>query len=482
MGTLLTGLVLPFAVGDDRDSSVATVGGAPPVRGDLPASGATGAADAGGQRVTGGATSADGDVVGAAGAPGRSTAASTATSSAGPRLTGLDSGSIKVGFLLLEVASIGAIGVNIPGVEPEQQQAAFQAYVDEYNEGGGFHGRLIETAFRKFDVSSPDNHIAQCNALAEDEKVFAVLANDGLAPVAALCVTEAHKRFLVIPGGSGVPDTFVQRSQGRLFTVYMTGQRAMYNFADQLELLGKLKGRKLGILVEERSDPDGSVEGHLRAALGRLGHSIAHVSRFAADQQVAASQVPVEVRQMQAAGVDAILILSNLANNVAFVQTADNQGYRPDYYSTDWATNFGDTQAQSMPTSYEGAINITTTFAGNERVNIPPIPEEERCREIYERRTGARLDAQGSPQYDLTMNMCSMVRILATGLLGAGRQLTYELLTGALHQARAIPVAFWKGGAYSPGKFDLNDWVRTNVWHGSCRCWKPASDFRPARY
>ena len=40
-----------------------------------------------------------------------------------------------------------------------------------------------------------------------------------------------------------------------------------------------------------------------------------------------------------------------------------------------------------------------------------------------------------------------------------------------------VEEAAWGGGAFGPGKLDLNDRTRTIRWSYDCKCWKPATPF-----
>lgn len=493
IGVLLVGLILPATI-ERNDGSVAERSS----RQVAPADSDGVEIGAGGDRKVGGAA---GDVPAGTSDRGESTpsdeptpddrtekpsataGAATTGRGAGATEVGVSRGEIHVGFLVLKVGSLAPVGVEVAGVDPEQQRAFIRGYVDEYNEAGGFHGRTVEPVFREFEVLSTEDHRAACLELTEDKKVFAVVGlSGGYAPTAVLCITEEHQTPLLYIGDT-LPTEFQRRSEGRLFTIFQHGNRAMFNVAREAHDLGRLDGAVVGLVGDDRSDPgattmrDGLVPG-----LARVGVEPAKTVHLAAEPNGAASQIPVAVSQMRAAGVNTVFLMTGTLNATNFVQTAQSQGWRPRYVTADWASMYTDSPVQNMPESFEGALSITISRWGDATAGVPPPPVEKRCREIYERRTGRRMAEYGSNQWGLTVNGCALVDLLAAGLRNAGPELTRGAYGTGLQHSGEIPVTQWRGGAFAPGKFDLADYMRANVFRYSCRCWTPATDFRRTRH
>lgn len=404
-----------------------------------------------------------------------------AAADGGPTAAG--SGKVRIGFLILRVGSLAPAGVGVAGVDPEQQRAFINAYVQEHNERGGFHGRTIEPVFRDFEVLHTEDHRAACLNLTEDEKVFAVVGlSGGFSPNAVLCITDEHATPMLYPGDT-LPTEYVQRSQGRLFSIFQHGNRVMFNFADQLHHQGRLKGAIVGILGDARSDPaERTMRDGLVAGLERVGTKTAHRTHLDAQPNTAASQIPLAVSQMRSKGVNLVLLATNTINGTNFVQTAESQGWRPRYAVTDWNSMYTDTTAQNMPASFDGAVAMTVTLTGDFRVNRPPPPSNARCKEIYERRTGRKLASYGSNEWGLTVNGCGLVDVIAAGLRNAGPGLTRTTLSAGIQQTRDIPVTQWRGGSFGRGKYDMSDFMRTNIWRRSCKCWLPLTEFVRTRY
>jgi ABC-type branched-subunit amino acid transport system substrate-binding protein len=58
------------------------------------------------------------------------------------------------------------------------QEANYQAFIDDINERGGIHGRKIEAVFHTFCPIPDAQRLASvCTKFTDDEKVFAVMGN-----------------------------------------------------------------------------------------------------------------------------------------------------------------------------------------------------------------------------------------------------------------------------------------------------------------
>ena len=485
-GSLITALVLPFVAGDPDRAEVGGIAAGESIDGSVAGSGPTaggpdtsaGAGRNGGSTVRQDASGASDGGNGAGGAPTRASGARSLPATD----VGVSATQIKIGFLLLDVGSIGRIGIAVPGVDPEQQREAFEAYLADVNARGGIHGRKLVGVYEVFDVLSQDDMRRACLAI-RDHKPFAVVASGGFYGPAMLCLTEEGKTPLINQGSQGTPSEYMRRSNGLLVTMYPEGDRVMLNWVAELERLGKLKGKKIGIVSQESSNPnDTAVGGSLIPALKRFGYTPTHVTRLSADQSSAASQMPIEVQQMNRKGVNIVMLTTTTLASSQFVQTADNQAYRPQYTITDWGSMNNDTSNQSMPDSYDGTIGITTYRTGEERVGVKESAEERDCRRIYEQRTGRELAAKGQNEHGLTQSNCTTLRALLRGATAAGPTLTRATFSRGVQTIGDFAMTMWGPGSFRSGKLDAADHVRTIEWRADCRCLVPTSGFRKSRF
>ena len=478
-GSLLTALVLPMIAGETDRSQIGGLVG----EGTNDGGTALGPRSRTGQNGTPGSARGNGPgVLGAGTGPSGGVVDPSGSGAAAATDVGVNDKEIKVGFLLLDVGSIGRIGITVPGVDPEQQREAFEAFIADVNKGGGIHGRKLVGAYEVFDVLSQDDMRRACLAI-RDQKPFAVVASGGFYGPAMLCLTEEGKTPLINQGSQGTPSEYMRRSNGLLVTMYPEGDRVMLNWVAELDRLGKLKGRKIGIVSQESTNPNDTViGGSLIPALKRFGYTPTHVTRLSADQSTAASQMPIEVQQMSRKGVNVVMLTTTTLASSQFVQTADNQAYRPQYTLTDWGSMNNDTSNQSMPDSYNGAIGITSYKTGEHRIGIKEGAEERDCRRVYEKGTGRKLANWGENENGLTLSNCTTFRALVRGAEEAGPSLTRASFSRGVQAIGDFPMAMWGRGSFRPNKLDAADQVRTIEWRADCRCLVPTSGFRQSRF
>ena len=502
VGMLVAGLLVPLAAGyrftkaGESTDTLAAAGdpGAPAPLAELDSSAQPGALLPSGGAAAPDASGAPGAASGAAAPQGGSAGAGTSTGGGaaapaagaagggggGGRLTASDRGVtptvVKVGMLLLDVGPIGRAGVNI-AVDPEQQQQAWTAYVNDVNSRGGLSGRKIEPHFATYDVLSPDSQRAACLNLTQDKKVFVVLGGFPNSP-AVLCVTGENGTPL-LSNISNTPDSVSRRSQGRLMTIFPRASRMMANFVAELDRTGELKGKRIGILSDDSSDPGDEVAPMLVAALKRSGHNFVYRGVLSGSTS---SQTGVEVQQMRSKNVDAVLLLAGTINSQSFVQGADRQQYRPRYFVSDWSQLYGDTTVQNMPASFAGAIGVTIT-RNNEYRNRGPEPAvAAACRKTYEAKSGRKLAPRGEPENSLTMNYCDLMRIFETSAKAAGPNLTRAGLSAAMQGVGRITMGGFGDGSLRPQKLDAGDFVRRQKWDGGCKCWAYVDAFHAGRF
>ena len=384
---------------------------------------------------------------------------------------GVTSTTIKVGFMLLDLGQLGRNGFNQAGVDPKQQQQALQIYVDDINNRGGISGRKIQPFYRVFDAFSPDDLRAACLEMTEDKKVFTVVAMPGYGGPPVLCVTAEHHTPLVGTGDVTSQDYF-DKSGGLLITQMMTGERYMANYVDQLDAINQLAGRKIGILTDDSDVHGHVVNGSLIPNLQKAGHNIAYVARLSADTGTASSQIPVEVANMRAKGVDTVIIVEGFVTATQFVQQAGAQGWNPRWLSSDWG-GASDNENQEMPPSFDGALVMTSKRYDEVRAGLPENPADARCREMYEKGSGQQLEHTGNGSdaaYQVVVIACGLVQIFAAGAKAAGPVLTRGSLSSAIQNLGQIDDAFTLPGRFRTGKTDFNDSFRWLRYSAQCRC------------
>ena len=509
-GLLLAGVALPLAIQPKRTttSGVAAVTPTPPAA--IAGTESTVAEAAGGGQVsegtattggngalahttgagpTGGSATASG--TGATGSGARAAAAATqageaSTTSVPLRATdqGVTATSIRVGFLLLDLGGAAKFGFQFPGVDPAQQQKAFQAYVDDINHRGGIAGRMIEPFYRTFDVLSQDDQRAACLQMARDNKVFMVIAQSGFRDAAMLCVTQENATPLIAMGES-TSNEFIQQSVGRMFILSQVGNRLMANWVAELDALGVLKGKRIGIVDDEESSY-AVTDGGLIPTLTQYGYTVTHRSRLSADLSTGAGQIPVEVQQMRAKNVDVVLLNTQQLYDAQWANAADAQGWKPQYTTSDWDGMATDGDVANMPASFDGAYALTFIRIAEWRANIPEPPTDAACRQLYEKATGEQLSrndgAKDNATYNVTMSACNMTHMLEVAGRATGPELTKTRFSAAMQSLGDFASARFMGGSFRAGKFDLPDVGRMLQFHVDCKCFKVAGPAHRSKY
>lgn len=489
-GMLIAGLLVPFVFGTPIQQNASTSRpqasrGSSGEETDL-AGGSVDEAPAGGDATRGtgpdvgdqGTASGNGPSSEEAPSPGAPTTGTDEASDEplGATDTGVTGEAVKLGILIADIGGLADAGF---GVAVGDQERQWEVFLEKINERSGIDGRDVEFAIERFDPLDQDDMRRACVALTEDEKVFAAMNTGGYFGAAILCITEEHRTPFI--GGDGEPYVWYDRSGGLYFSVSTAKTRALQNQVDQLDKLGLLPGKTIGILDAAFENDKMAVDNGLVPTLQNYGYDIAHRATLSNDAAEASSQIPIEVNQMRANEVDAVFLATNFVYATQFVQEADSQQYFPQYFTTDFASGTTDFYAERMPDSFEGSIGITATRVGAERVDEPEPEIDASCRKTYEETTGQDLE-RGTTEYGATILTCGLARNFEVAAERAGADLTRPRLSAGYRSFGSFAFPGISRGSYGPDKFDAADFVRTIEWRADCECWIPIDDFRAPRF
>jgi ABC-type branched-subunit amino acid transport system substrate-binding protein len=389
---------------------------------------------------------------------------------------GITADEIKVGFILTDLEQVKPLLGDL-GADKEDQQASYQAFVDEVNATGGVNGRTLIPVFTTTDPIADDGATA-CNKLTEDDEVFGIVSN-GLYGPPVLCVTQQHGTPLVNTGGFA--NEYYEKSAGLLYSMQPTKARSARNAIGALEAAGDLQDKTIGVLTSLAGDDNLAVETALVPSLEQLDHDVAVVSNLSVDTGAAMGQVPVEVTQMREAGVDLVFLSTNAFFSSLFVQTAEEQGYRPAYALSDADDNILDYVVGRMPASFAANAYTAKRIGEQREGSVDEAELDADCRAVVEASTKTTLE-RGTTKYETAMSACNQVRIFVQGLEGAGVNPTRASWATAMQALGAFPMAYANGGSFSPEKFDAADFIRPVSADMTCLCWMPTGDFEPMRY
>lgn len=473
VGALVAGLVIPFTVNyDDEGASTFAASGSPeggagtagpdgnPTAGSTPSGDASTAANAGDSSIP----------VGAPGIGGGAGSAAPGTGSVSQR--GVTDTQILVGIPIPDTSDFGSLG-GVDAASLPDEQEIWQVFIDELNRAP-INGRKVKPVYVPYNALDNADTLRACAVLTEDNKVFAVLAFTFFGD-AATCVSVQHKTLMF--DITGYKDEAYRKSDGRLFSQYFNQTRVNRIWPMELDRLGYLTNKKLGVVTAKIGDDNVPVEEALLPTLRQLHRDVAHVTTLDADIGVAQSQIPLEVAQMRQKGVQAVFHGTNVLYLARFSQEADRQGWYPTYFVSEHAGAMGTFTASTYPTTFQ-AVGITGQRYGEELTGAPEPTRDAWCRSTYERATGKKY-ARGSANYQLVLQICSVVSdMFAPGLRGAGPALTTEAFSAAWQRLGRLDIAFSGPGLAGPGKFDAMHEVRTVRFKKDCTCWEPIDNFR----
>ncbi len=250
---------------------------------------------------------------------------------------------------------------------------------------------------------------------------------------------------------------------------------------DGLARQGALDGHRLGIIDDQQPGNSETVTAGAVATLERLGYEVTHRVDLSADGNTAISQIPVAIQEMRSRNVDRIFLLTNFLFTTTFVQQADQQGYRPEYFATDWQAQTQDISVSLVPTTFR-ATAITTTRVGEWRAGTPEPEVDASCRRTYVEAGGDDRQPSDGNSYQAMTTACGLLNLLTRAAAAAGPNLTRQAFTAAMQGIGPVALPNFGGASFAAGKFDAADLIRTVVYQPDCRCWLPTDGFAAPRY
>jgi ABC-type branched-subunit amino acid transport system substrate-binding protein len=402
--------------------------------------------------------------------------------------TGVTADTIKIGVPLTDFEAIAQF-VDMTRVN---QEANYQAFIDDINERGGIHGRKIEAVFHTFSPIPDAQRLASvCTKFTEDEKVFAVMGNlfDPSGNVQT-CVAKQHETVLF---AYMLTQEIIDKSPPGLI-VYpgTTPERLVSVLTGLLKNEGTLEGKTVGILGETSSA--NTVEEAVQPALEELGvdTGTAAILQIAGpDTATAQAQLDGFIERWKNEGVNAIWITGTQVADNQFVEKVKAE--MPDVLLvTDVGTviDFGRDAKKSglEPNPYEGILAATGP-TGDE---YDASPNWKYCADVYKAQTGqdAPLIADKLPEINGKRNdlhnaindACEMLSLFEQIALKVGPNLNNENWQAAVNSYG--PVVYRGGGEFASlgeGKYDINDTFRLSEFDSSLPGngdWNPLTDLQ----
>jgi ABC-type branched-subunit amino acid transport system substrate-binding protein len=256
---------------------------------------------------------------------------SGATTTTGPVVvsktlgTGVTANSIKVGFSLIDFKCIQQF---IDFTRPNQQ-AIYQAFIDDVNKKGGINGRKIVPDFNTECPLTPtsDLLVQVCTHFTDDDKVFAVVGNlSDAAQDSAMhtCIAKQHKTPVVT--FQVTQAMFDQVPPGMLIFPGTTPERSSAVLFELLKKQGVLEGKKVAVLAQQTSQV--SVKSVVLPAIKKAGvktGTTAYLTINGPDTTAPQAALDSFIERWKTEGVNALFITGQDAVTKQFVEKVTKQ-------------------------------------------------------------------------------------------------------------------------------------------------------------
>jgi len=311
-----------------------------------------------------------------------------------------------------------------------------ESYIGYVNAQGGVNGRKIKTQYYD-DGYKPQNAVGNTKRLVDQDKVFAILASQGTAPVGATVKFLAQNKVpLLFPfWGESTPG---QRYIFNSFTRYPSQSALVVTW------LVKVKGfKRIGILYQDDNygytfrDPG-------QKALQKLGLKWTAAESY----KRGAKDLSAQVAKLRKANLDACLLVATPPPGATFLKEAHKQGWR------------GTKIISSGPLTDEKYINLSGGVGeGVWGLSLWPDPVHSKDPAVDEYRK--IVDKYGKDR-DKIPNRYSLygyffAKLFVEGLERAGRNVTRESYIAALEGIKN-----WQSGLAPAVSFSASDHLAQN--------------------
>jgi ABC-type branched-subunit amino acid transport system substrate-binding protein len=239
--------------------------------------------------------------------------------------TGVTANSVKVGISLVDFKCIQSF---IDFTRPNQQ-AIYQAFVDDVNNKGGINGRKIVADFNtECPLTATSDLLLQvCTHFTDDDKVFAVIGNlSDAAQDSAIhtCIAKQHKTPVVT--FQVTQAMFNQVPPGMLIFPGTTPERSTAVLFDLLKKQGVLDGKTLAVLAQQTSQV--SVKSVVLPAIKKAGvktGTTAYLTINGSDTTAPQQALDSFIERWKTEGVNALFITGQDAVTKQFVEKVTKQ-------------------------------------------------------------------------------------------------------------------------------------------------------------
>ncbi len=401
---------------------------------------------------------------------------------------GVTSGSIKLGFTIINLAGAEQAGLNAAANLRADIRQVIDALVDDANKRGGVLGRRIVAAKASVDLLDPADQQQKCLQLTERDQVFTVIDSYAfLNEAAKACVTIDHKTPLLsnIPG----PRKEVERAYPYQISPVDDYNQRVKNWVFYAKASGFFdpsKGFvKLGILSDTCApsaldDPKIGLKAYLKQV--GLKESDWSEHRVNCDIQSQQSAGPAAVLQHRSASppVSHVFFATIGAGVRNYLQIAQNSQWKPKYgVSDEWGLTSSGTSRGWQADQFDGTRTVTTNHEGELVLGKPLTPMAKFCEKIF---TSHGLPKITNYSYDSeALFLCEELQLFIAAATRAGPYLTRPIWAQALQTVGEFRPSFGDLALFNkPGKVTGGDSIAVIEWRKQCTCYVQIRGFKPA--
>jgi ABC-type branched-subunit amino acid transport system substrate-binding protein len=472
----LTGAPLPAA----DVPGIAAPGGAPGTVGIPGAGGATTerSGTTAGLGSSTGSTGSSGSTGAAGPVPAGGTAAGTTSGRRGP---GVTDKTVTLGFQYVDVGTgTGAVlGEDVSLGDPQAQAKAVQKWI---NENGGMGGKKLELVYYGAPyanyVNNPQAEYNKiCTYFTEDHKVLGVAV---YVPDETLARCLARRDVISVANGYSLDRKVYDDLSAHYYSPgSMSQDRGAQVGVAGLHGAGFFKDAKIGLLRYDTAVYK-RAEVTLKRALATKGLAVAETFQVSAsDTSTATRDAGAAVLKFRQEGVTHVMALDNSGGILfAFMNAAENQGYRPFYgLTTNNAPNGLRELAPAKQLEKATAVSWwwgdVGNDAGNKKHQTPPaLPSSlNLCLKIMQ---DAGVDLSGRAATGSATITCDQLLFLKTltDRSGAPHSADMRVAADALGSSYSSPITY--ASSFGPGRHDAARVTRLIRYDAACTCFRYA--------
>ncbi len=322
---------------------------------------------------------------------------------------------VKVGFIVTDTTRVAsALGLDIP--DQGDVEAQIQTLVDHVNANGGLGGRTVVPFVRTFDAlsDSPSTEEELCNAITQDDQVFAVVMTGQFQENARPCYANRQTVMLdwtFFPVDTAGYEQFSPYLWSPALTPY---DILMGGLVDGLGSNGWLDGASLGIIGADNELSRKAFDDVIGPRLSDLGVEPTEVQWVdVTDTATLNPAIDQAVLAFKAAGVDRVLTIGGSRIQPFFMQSATAQQYTGTYAMTSYdSPDFSILNYPDQVIASSGISLLPAWDVSDDQHPFPANAGESACLEIL---------AGGGHTFDERKNArsaliyCDGIRLLAAG-------------------------------------------------------------------